>query len=98
MIGEWTFLAENAVLVISPPPNVNHTSERGWRGSLNTFLVSALNTKWIKKKFPRDATKTACPSVVSKMTFSSNEAESVVGREAVAGPEQKSWGLWGCIH
>lgn len=42
------------------PPNVNRTSERGWRGSLNTFLVSSLNTKWIKKKkffSPRDAAK-----------------------------------------
>lgn len=29
------------------------------------------------------------------MTFSSNEAECIGGREAVAGTEQKSWGLGG---
>lgn len=89
------FWGQTLCLFYHQPPNVNHTSERGWRGSLNTFLVSALNTKWIKIFFPWDVTKTACPSVVSKMTFSSNEAECIGGRHAVAGTKQKSWGLGG---
>lgn len=50
--------------------------------SLNTFLMSVLNTKWIKTIVPQDAAKTACPSVVSQMTF---KQLSVLGREAGAG-------------
>ena len=98
MIGEWTFLGRKMCLLYHQPPNANHTIERGWRGSLNIFLVSALNTKWIKKNFFLwDAAKTVCPSVVSKMTFKQQWSWVYCGGKGAASgtEEQKNWGPGG---
>lgn len=62
------------------PSHANHIIERGWRGSLNTFLVSALNTKWIKKIFFSEMLqKQHVLLLFQKWHLSSNEAECTVG-------------------
>ena len=81
-------------------PNVNRTTERGWRGSLNTFLVSSLSTKWIKKKIfsPQDAAKISMSFCCFKNDIlSSSDADCTgVGAGAVAGMYgQKNWGSGG---
>lgn len=57
------------------PPNVNHTIDGGWQGSLNTFLLSALNTKWITKNFPEMLQKQHVLLLFQNWHLSSTEAE-----------------------
>lgn len=65
-MGEGALLGEVHGSFYPHLPHENHTSGRGWQGSLNSCECSEHQ---MEQRFSQDAARTACPSVVSQVTF-----------------------------